>query len=266
VREKEYRASDGISRSELWLLRESPEKFKWAQEHPEEPTPALIFGSLVHKLLLEPETFDEDFAIMPDVDRRTKAGKEAYNAFLSDFSEKYIISRADYEKALQMANKAKQTPFVSKLLDNGKHEVAYYWNDAFTNERCKVRLDCITELGGKTIIVDYKTTANASTDSFIKSAINYGYDFQSAMYCVAVKMNTGIDPVFVFIAQEKDPPYAVNVLQADNYLLKRGYDIFRELIGIYHDCKESGNWYGYLGAYNVINNLALPAYLAKEVE
>ena len=265
MREKEYRASNGISRSELWQLRESPEKFKWTQEHPEEPTPSLIFGSLVHKLLLEPETFDDDFAIIPDVDRRTKAGKEAYNAFLSGFSERYIISHSDYEKALQMANKAKQTPFVSKLLDNGKHEVAYYWEDDLTKELCKVRLDCVSEVGGKKIIVDYKTTANASTESFMRSAINYGYDFQAAMYCEGYEKSTGKKPLFVFIAQEKEPPYAVNILQADEYFLKRGYDVFRELIGVYHDCKESGNWYGYLGAYDVINNLSLPSYLAKDL-
>ena len=264
MREKEYRASNGISRSELWQLRESPEKFKWAQDHPEEATPALIFGSLVHKLLLEPEAFDEDFAIMPDVDRRTKAGKEAFASFLSGAEEKTIITLDDYKKASEMAQKAKETPFVNKLL-NGEHEKAFYWNDDLTNELCKIRLDCISEISGKKIIVDYKTTANASTDSFMRSAINYGYDFQAAMYCEGYEKSTGEKPLFVFIVQEKEPPYAVNILQADEYFLKRGYDIFRELVGIYHDCKESGNWYGYLGAYDVINNLALPSYLAKDV-
>ena len=33
--EKEYRQYPAISRSELWRIRESPEKFKWYREHPE---------------------------------------------------------------------------------------------------------------------------------------------------------------------------------------------------------------------------------------
>ena len=86
------------------------------------------------------------------------------------------------------------------------------------------------------------------------------------MYSEGVKVNTGKEPLFVFIAIEKKPPYAINILQADKLLIRRGYDIFRELIGIYADCKKTDNWYGYLGKFNQINNLALPAYLAKEVE
>ena len=58
----------------------------------------------------------------------------------------------------------------------------------------------------------------------------------------------------------------MNIMQADEVFVRRGADLFRELIGIYHDCKKTGNWYGYLGPYNMINNLALPAWLAKEVE
>jgi len=265
MNEREYRQSEGITRTELWRIRESPEKFKWAQEHPEEPTPALAFGAAIHKLLLEPETFDEEYAIAPEIDRRTKDGKEAYSRFLSDSADKTIISQADYDKAVSMVQTALFAPYVGKLLI-GEHEKPFYWTDDLTGEACKCRLDCLTYIDEKPVIVDYKTTADASTEAFIRSAINHGYDFQSGMYCEGVEKVTGKKPIFVFIVQEKTAPYAVNIFQADDLMIKRGYDIFRELIGIYHDCKESGNWYGYLGKFNVINNLALPAWLAKEVE
>jgi len=263
--EKEYRNSDGISRTELWRLRESPEKFKWFQDHPEPATPALIFGTVVHKLLLDPDDFENEFAVSPDVDRRTKDGKEAYNAFLEASSGKAIITSSDYEKAVEMAKKASELAFVKKLLD-GEHEKPFYWMDDLTGELCKCRVDCFSTISGKAVVVDYKSTTDASTDGFIRSAINYGYDFQTGMYCEGIEKVTGQKPLFVFIAQEKNPPYSVNIMQADDLMVKRGRDIFRELIGIYHDCKESNNWYGYLGAYNVINNLSLPAWLAKEVE
>ena len=82
--EKEYRQHEGISRSQLWKIRESPEKFKYAMEHPEEPTPALLFGQMVHKLVLEPDTFDEEFIVAPEVDKRTKEGKAAWAQFEED--------------------------------------------------------------------------------------------------------------------------------------------------------------------------------------
>lgn len=265
MNEREYRQTEGITRTELWRIKESPEKFKWSQEHPEEPTPALIFGAVVHKLLLEPETFDEEYAVAPEVDRRTKDGKESYSKFLTESAGKTVISQADYDKAVAMVRAAYNAPYVSKLLE-GEHEKPFYWEDDLTGEKCKCRLDCLTYVDDKPVIVDYKTTADASTETFIRTAINYGYDFQAGMYCEGVGKVTGQKPIFVFIVQEKAAPYAVNVLQADDLMVKRGYDIFRELIGIYHDCKDSDNWYGYLGKFNMINNLALPAWLAKEVE
>lgn len=264
--EQEYRAAEGVSRSQLWRLHEgSPEKFKYEEEHPEEPTPALIFGQMVHKLVLEPETFTDEFAVAPDVDRRTKDGKAAWALFAEMNEGKTIVKAEDYDTACAMRNALLENDLVMKLL-SGKHEVPLFWTDELTGEKCKVRLDCFTPLSDMVLIVDYKSTNDAGTEAFIRSAINYGYDFQSAMYTEAVKRCMEKEAVFIFIAQEKEPPYAVNVLAADQLLVQRGYDTFRELLGIYHECKVSGNWYGYLGPANQINVLGLPAYLAKELQ
>ena len=127
-------------------------------------------------------------------------------------------------------------------------------------------MDCITNINGLDIIVDLKTAENADTDTFMRHAIKYGYDLQAAMYSEGVRKCTGKECAFVFIVIEKKPPYAVNILQADKAFITHGFDMFRELLGIYHDCKQTGNWYGYLGKHNIINNLELPAYLAKEIE
>lgn len=265
--EKEYRSSDGISRSELWRLNPdnggTPEKFKWFQEHTEPQTPALIFGAMVHKLLLEPETFESEFVIAPNVDRRTKDGKAAYAAFLEALNGRQEISAADYERAVQMVQAALATPFVKALLD-GMHEQAYFWRDAATEELCKIRTDCVRYVGDTPLIVDYKTSTDASLDGFTRSALRYGYDFQAGMYCEGVEMVTGVAPRFLFIVQEKEAPFAVNVVEADPAFILRGKDKFRELLGIYHECKQTGNWYGYMGADPVIHEMLLPAWAGGE--
>lgn len=263
--EREYRKHPAISRSELSKISESPEKFKYYREHPEEPTPALVFGQLFHTMALTPETVWEQFAVMPNVDRRTKAGKEAFAEFEASTEGKTIVSADMVEQATAMCEALNRNEFAKKLL-KGEKEKPFFWVDEMTGEECKCRVDCLTEVGENLIIVDLKSTDNAQTEAFMRSAVKYNYDFQSAMYNDGVKANTGKEPLFVFIAIEKDPPYAINILQADKLFVRRGYDIFRELIGIYHDCKQTANWYGYLGKYNQVNNLALPAYLAKEVE
>ena len=261
--EHEYREYPAISRSSLWKLHESPEKFKWAMEHPEPPTQALLFGQAFHKMALETSDFYNEFAVAPNIDRRTKDGKAAYADFLATSNGKTIIDCNTHETIIDMVAALNAVPFVAKLL-NGQHEVPYFWTDELTGEPCKCRIDCLTEIKGQTVIVDLKTTSDASTDGFMRSAIKHGYDFQAAMYSEGYEKNTGKKPLFVFIAIEKEPPYAVNILQADEAFTQHGYDVFRELIGTYHDCKVSGNWFGYLGAYNVINTLNLPAWVKEE--
>ena len=263
--EKEYRKHPAISRSELFKISESPEKFKYYREHPEEPTPALVFGQLFHAMALTPDTVREQFAVMPNIDRRTKAGKEAFAEFEASAEGKTVVSVDMVEQATAMCEALNRNEFVEKLL-KGEKEKPFFWTDEMTNEECKCRTDVLTEVGGNLIIVDLKSTDNAETEAFMRSAIKYGYDLQSAMYSKGVEINTGKKPLFVFVAIEKKPPYAINILQADQLLIRRGYDLFREYIGIYHDCKQTDNWYGYLGKFNQINNLALPSYLAKEVE
>lgn len=263
--EQEYRKHPAISRSELFKISESPEKFKYYREHPEEPTPALVFGQLFHAMALTPETAWERFAAMPNVDRRTKEGKEAFAEFEASAEGKTIVSVDMVEQATAMCEALNKNDFVKKLL-KGEKEKPFFWVDEMTGENCKCRTDVLTEIGENLIIVDLKSTDNAETEAFMRSAIKYGYDLQSAMYSEGVKANTGREPLFVFIAIEKKPPYAINILQSDKLLIRRGYDLFREYLGIYHDCQQTGNFYGYLGKFNQINNLALPAYLAKEVE
>lgn len=262
--DKEYRRSEGISRSQLWRLNESPEKFKYFEENPEEPTPALIFGQLIHKATLELDTLTDEFAVMPNLDRRTKAGREQFEAFMAENAGKQIVTYEDWQRAREMVDAQDRVPYVSRLLC-GEHEKAFFWVDEMTGEPCKVKVDSIRELAGELVIADYKSTNDASTDAFMRQAIKLGYDFQAAMYCEGVEKVTGKRPIFVFIAQEKIAPYCINVLQADPVFIQHGADKFRELIGIYHECKQSNNWYGYLGKFGMVNNLGLPAWLAKEV-
>lgn len=263
--EKEYREHPAISRSELFKISESPEKFKYYREHPEEPTPALVFGQLFHAMALQPKTVAEQFAVAPNADRRTKEGKKEWLEFQEMSKGRTVVTEDMIEQATAMCEALNRNEFVKKLL-KGEKEKPFFWVDELTNEECKCRTDVLTEVGENLIIVDLKSTDNAETEAFMRSAIKYGYDLQSAMYSEGVKANTGREPLFVFIAIEKKPPYAINILQADKLLVRRGYDLFREYLGIYHDCKVTDNWYGYLGKFNQINNLALPAYLAKEVE
>ena len=101
----------------------------------------------------------------------------------------------------------------------------------------------------------------------MRSAIKYGYHFQAGMYLEGIHNALGIPMdklMFVFIAVEKQAPYAVNILQADELFVQRGQDLYRQYLTQYHECKVSGNWYGYTGPNNEINGLSLPGWATGE--
>ena len=256
---KEYRAREGISSTELKKIMKSPMHYRYWKDNPEETdTPSLLFGRAAHKYILETYDFYTEFTVAPNVDRRTKEGKETWAKFVEESDGKDIITQEQFEQIDAMRNAMLATPFVSKLI-NGEHEVSFFWVDEDTGLPCKCRPDSMNDK--LHIVVDYKTCEDAETETFMKNAIRLGYDVQASYYLDGVKANTGEDYIFVFIAQEKKPPYAVNILQASDVFIKSGRETYKSLLETYKECNESGNWFGYMGAENEINSLGVPKWI-----
>ena len=247
ISNKEYRDSDGISSTELKKIMKSPIHYRyWKDNSDNEDTPSLLMGRAAHKYVLETYDFYNEFAIAPVCDRRTKDGKSTYEMFLKESEGKDVITLEQFEQIDAMRNAAYATPFVSKLLTNGEKELSFWGVDEETGLRIKCRPDCITEMNGGHILIDYKTCSDAENMKFCRDSIKYGYDLQLAMYREILRQNTGHDYTVVIIAQEKTPPYATNVFQLSENYLQSGEEVYKEMLRIYKQCEETGNWWGYM--------------------
>ena len=266
--EKEYNEHPGVRRSDLWKISESPEKYLYAIQHPIQPTPAMQFGSAAHKYILEPDGFDEEYAVIPDmIDRRTNAGKEMWKEFCDKTAGKTAISADDFRKIQAMRDAIFATPLARKMIyKKGKTELPFFWKDKDTGELCKVKLDRLIRLDRRFVVVDYKTAKSAQTDQFVHSMIKLGYTLQAAMYTEGVMKYKRLKyrPDFIFVVQEKDEPYSVNVIYvpSDSSVMKYGEDQFRELLGTLHQCKLTDNFFGYTGAFGDMAEAYLPGYIS----
>lgn len=257
----EYHAHPALSRSRLWLLHDSPQKFKYAIEHPEEPTPAFRLGAAFHKLALEPETFDEEYIPYPGYDRRTKEGKQMYAEFLEEAHGRTILTYDEMETIMGMVKSLMANPTAKKLVENGQKEQSFFWTNARTNLELKCRPDIFLTGNGPDLIVDLKSTTSSETKNFTNECIRYGYDVQSSFYIEGLKtVYPDAEFTFMFIAVEKNPPYAVNVMEMDPEVVKYGQERFEALLVQYQECRASGNWYGYNGADGEINRIELPKW------
>jgi exodeoxyribonuclease VIII len=253
----EYHSSAGLSRSALMKFRKSPYHYWYQYLSGEashvEPTPALVFGELVHTLALEPHEADNRFVMAPSVDRRTKQGKLVWQAFMGSVESQglQIVKEEDLVLAKKMAGRVRDNTLVDSMLEDASVEFSIYFTHATTGIQCKVRPDIWN--GG--IVADLKTTADASYRAFQSSAYKYGYFLQAGMMQEAL-YSIGIDlEKFIFIPVEKEEPHAVGLYILDDEAISYGVKLFDDLMERVARCQEKNNWESY-----GIQNLCVPGY------
>ena len=251
--EKEYRTAAGLNKSTLWNMRKSPAHYKYYLDHPQEDTAAMKMGRAVHAAILTPTAYKREFAILPEgIDRRTKAGKEQYEEFVTAAKEKEIITAQDAEMVKHMVKAVRSNRAAVDILKGTRREKPFFWTDD-NGILCKCRMDAIT--AGR--IVDIKTAQDGDTDIFIRESIKYGYHVQAAHYIDAYyKTISSKTPEWYFIVIEKSEPYCVNILKADIGFLDYGFMVRQELIEKLIKCQTEGNFPGY-----GMNELCLPGWM-----
>jgi len=231
-----------ISKSGLDLINRSPLHY-WEKYlnpmHEEKKTHALTFGSAVHCAVLEPGEFGKRYSIIPDIDRRTKDGKARWAEFLESVGDEQMITREDSNHIEKIMTKVNRHPQAA-LLKSKISEV----EKIYTHEDMKCRPDAITSLG---IVIDLKTTEDASPKAFGRSATKYRYDVQAAFYSDILKAN-GVDVNgFVFIAVEKTPPYAVACYVIEDADLNIGREKYLADLEVWRECRDKNEWKGFEG-------------------
>lgn len=103
-----------------------------------------------------------------------------------------------------------------------------------------------TYLCGEQMVPTHNTTIDASVDHFEKASGDYGYFQQEPWYCDGIAAcDLDDDPKFLFVVQEKEPPFLVNVIEHHPDDVFRGRDLNRIAINLYADCVAAGEWPGY---------------------
>jgi hypothetical protein len=240
----EYLAIRAISAHGLMLIDRSPAHYRASIEAPREASPAQALGTLTHLAVLEWPEYQRRVRVAPDVDRRTKAGKEADQAFRDALAETpdAIIATHDQDRlARSMREAVMAQPYARALLEHGQPEVTLEWEA--NGIRCKARPDWVCD--GHPVIVDLKTARDASAHEFARAAGNYQYHLQSAWYSDAAQICGLGERAFVFIAVEPDPPHGVALYQMDEEAMEAGRRRYERALATYRDCVETGEWPSY---------------------
>lgn len=242
-----HRREPGIaSKSVLDLVRRSPAHYAaWLHGvDVEEYTPALAFGAAFHCAVLEPEEFAKSYAMAPEFgDLRTKTGKSARDEWLSKNRGRIALSAEDSGAIDGMIASLGAHPLVAKMLRDGTPELTVRWRDADTGVECKSRADYYVRR--LAMVLDLKTTQDASFDAFRTSVARYGYHRQDAMYRMGFAAAGAPIEHFILISVEKTPPHAVALYSLDADAISRGYMQTRLLLDHFGACVRDNAWPGY---------------------
>ena len=204
---------NNLSYSALTQFKKSPNHLLAYWNNEFKTTDAMQFGSLVHKLILQPDTFGDDFAVFEGARRAGKAWQE----FSQTNQDKTIIKQSELDAANNILNNAMKHEVVKTMLQNATaKELELNWKHKEVN--FKGFADIITTFEGKQCVVDIKTTTDAGK-RFERDLYYNDYKMQLAMY----QDQFGKDCEAYIIAIETTTPFNVQVYKLDDSLLFKGW-------------------------------------------
>lgn len=231
--DKDYFAVDALSNSGFRLLKESVLHFE-NQELFKLEGASLTLGSAVHKLVLEPESFNDDYVIEDfegaQLNKNSNAYKEAKKKWLDSVGDREVLSVDLFEQVKKMARNVKA--IAGGLLQGGLAERAFF--SKFDGVPVKCKADYFIESLG--VVIDLKTTK--SIKDFKKSILEYGYGTQSAFYLDVISSLGYKAERFVFVLVETTAPYMVSVQEMSYESIEEGRTIYSEYLQTWKDYKE----------------------------
>lgn len=237
------------------LLRECPALFRWQQLHPE-TRDEFDFGHAAHAEVLgvgAPMVVPTDPETGEPWDRwQSNAAKAAVAEIRAAGG---IPVKAETRAAVAaMADALRAHPLAGPLLTSpGRAELAGWWQDEHTGEWLRVMWDWITtDSTGRLVIVDYKTTTDASPEAAAKSSARYGYWMQDDWYrTAATALGVHPDPGFLLVMQSKTAPYLVSVHQHDPEDIAQAHQRNRDAIDLWHRCRQQDIWPAWEQVYSI---------------
>ncbi len=246
----DYYANRALSHSKLSCLAQSPMEFRMRYVDdppslPQKESDAFAMGHAVHCLALEPERMDERFVVAPKIDRRTKEGKLQAMIFERDNEGKIVLTLEEYQDAIACVQALNNhAEFATIMAQPRRVEVPFEF-DLF-GHRFKAKPDCIVD--AMKLIVDIKTTDDASPHRWQWSAVDYGYHRQAWLYQKAVNLEVGEWYRFIFAVVEKPKPSTrgipptVALYELDIETVMMGREDVLTLATDYETRLETNNW------------------------
>ena len=199
---------------------------------------ALLFGRLVHTVILEPHKLDTYAVLNADVIGLTVKGERSENptatkawkdaVFAAKRDGLTVISGQMLARAQSMANAIENHPEASRLLTAATATEVSAYADHPSGARVRGRFDLVCPGA----IVDIKTCRDADPENFGRAMNAYMYHVSAANYVDIARANGLTVDRFDLVCVEKEPTpggeYRVSVLEIHEDAIDKGRELMAE--------------------------------------
>lgn len=198
-------------------------------------TDNMMLGSAFHMLILEPGKFQDTYTQAPDARRGSKAWKDA------EQKDKIMLKSNDWEMLHAMRASLLSRPLSQLLFKDGAAEEAIFWNYKGTDFKSKFDYRNPNEK----LLIDIKTTIDASPQGFAKEVSKNKYHWQAHLYSKAAASLDGSSYTFIFAAIEKVSPYSVGFYTLSPGDLATAEEEVEKAIDHHNQCCLNNSWPDY---------------------
>jgi hypothetical protein len=270
-----------VSASRLTTFHQSPKTYHSKYILKEmESTPAMEVGTLIHKAVLEANTFNDVFAVLEpkenflctveDIkseivkcgDTPVKGRKDALiNQLLSinphariwecyveamTASGKKLVSAELWKRCQRVVEEVNKHDWLKRVINEGEKELRGTWRyDEETFVNMVIDFYHPTLIAGEPVIIDVKTTASAEPRDCERTVMRNHLLIQAAMYVDGVKQITGKESTFAWAFIESKPPYHVTMIAADSGQIDAGRQLYQSLIQKFKRHFKANYWPGH---------------------
>lgn len=288
-----------IGVSSITTACESMKHYQWAKVlNRREETPALIEGTQLHMLVLEPAKFYQiyvtdldipaDKLVLKTVEHlklfldtvgmvSTKGKKEEliklaheiiqknkldvliYDKWLAEQTEgKEFISKVKWTALHEMKESILNHAFARKYLDGAKKEFPI--EGVIDGQKFRGRVDWLNDdpKWPYVICVDVKKTKSAKFYKFRQQITDNWYFVQAALYTKLLEQMYGRPVLYVWMAVEGTWPYIAEAYSGNEAMIEAGMVHVTDVMKRLRTCFETDTWPGY--SAGLVCNIDLPNF------
>ncbi len=233
-----YRSAPGENFSKLKHIHESPKKYLWNLQNPMEQTADMIFGSVVHALILEKHAVESLVVLRPsEFDSwRTKESRK-----WRDQQSALVVTEAEIALMKAASDALQADPKCAWILQRAQKEVACFRRHERTGLLLKGRLDLpFNDLNNLTAVCDIKKVQSVKRDDMSRTIGQRLYHVQLALYIDLIGATGGC----YIAAVESDEPHETRLFKLKDASIERGRIIYETWLDKLTWCLKNDRWPG----------------------